>query len=177
MLRYIITRAGLAAIGKNGFRTAGREAIEATGLYWWTKYLPLHFLPIAYLRYGYGRRDAATDRKKRERLPFLEGVGDQTPALGFVAPLVFSGRSRERALDHPNLHARAKSFDKYSCQVVIDAPAFNFKHGDKIDPRDEVTRVTDQENKTLNDVFTEEFNASLRAVGITAPPRVYRTAA
>lgn len=176
MLKITITKSGIAAIGRRGFQEVGRESIRAAADYWWRKYLPLHFQNIAHLRYRYANRLPSTNRKKKDRLPFLEGVGDQTPAIGEKLPLVFSGRSRERALSHPNIKATAKNAETYNAQVIIDAPAFNFSAGKRINTRDEVTRDTPQENQTLEKIFAKEWDSRLRAKGLTAP-RIRKTIA
>lgn len=173
MIRITITRSGLAAIGKSGFREAGRLAIAATGLYWWTNYLPLHFQTIAHLRYKYASRDKRTNRLKAARAEWPFGENTEA-AIGEVKPLVFSGRSREKALSSPRIKAKATTFEKYRCEVIIDARAFNFGVGKRIDMRDEVTRFTAQEEKTMEDVFAAEWNKQLRARGLK---RTNRTAA
>lgn len=176
MLRITITRAGILAIGKKGFRDAGRAAIEAVGRYWWAKYLPLHYKNIAYLRYNYTPRDNRTKEMKRERKmwPFGE---HREKALGEQLPHVWSGRSRERALSTEKVRPKATSFEKYHVDVIIDAPAYNFSAGKRIDLRKEVTTLSTQEEKTLEQVFTREFNSQLRAQGLKAPRVTRRTAA
>jgi hypothetical protein len=176
MMRITITRSGLAAIGRRGFQEVGRNAIAAAGLYWWTKYLPLHFSNVAYLRYRYTTRDRRVEKLKRDRKPWPFGEHTE-PAIGEVKPLVWSGRSRETALSHPNINATAKNFQTYRADVVIDARAFNFGAGKRINMRDEVTRTTAQEEKTLENVFAAEWERQLIAKGLQAPKRVRRTAA
>lgn len=175
-MRITITRSGLATIGRNGFREAGRLAIHAAGLYWWQKYLPLHFSNIAYLRYRYASRDSRTSKYKRQRRPWPFGEHTE-PAIGEVKPLVFTGRSREAALRAPNIKSKAPNFETYRVEVIIDAPAFNFGAGKRIDMRDEVTRATPQELKTLDNVFVAEWNKELNRLGLRAPKRTRTIAA
>jgi hypothetical protein len=175
MMRISITRSGLAAIGKTGFRSVGRDAIYAAAFYWWSKLLPLHFQNIAYRRYNYAARDKRTNRLKRERRPWP--FGDHLePATGEVLPLVFSGRSRETALSHPNIKAKAKDYQTYQADVIINARAFNFGAGKRIDMRDEVTRTNDNEIQTMQRVFVAEFNKQAIARAAAAPKKT-RTAA
>lgn len=171
MLKIEITRSGLSTIGKRGFQDAGRAAISATGQYWFDTYLPLHFENVAYRRYRYKGRSNKYNESKAKKRKF----GDET-ALGEVKPLVFTGRSRERSLSSPNIKAKAPNYQTYRADVIIDAPAFNFGIGKRIDMRDEVTRFTPQEEKTMERVFTVEWNKQLNARGLKAP-RVRRRSA
>lgn len=176
MIRITITRSGLLAIGKKGFRDAGRAAIEAVGRYWWAKYLPLHYTNIAYLRYRYAARDKRTAELKRERKEWPFGE-NREKALGEVLPHVWSGRSRERALSTEKVRAKATSFEKYHVDVIVDAPAYNFSAGKRINLRKEVTTLSTQEEKTLDNLFTREFNSQLKAQGVKASRRIHKTAA
>lgn len=176
MLRIQITKSGLATIGKRAFQAAGRAAIAAAGLYWWTKYLPLHFQPIAYVRYRFASRDKRTNFYKRERRPWP--FGEHTaPAIGEVNPMVFTGYTREKLLSNPNIRAKAPSYDSYRCEVILDARVFNFSAGKRINLRDEITRDTPQEQQTLDGVFTRTWNTKLKAEGLKAPRRTIRIAA
>lgn len=167
MFKITITRTGLLAIGRNGYREIGRLAIRAAAEYWWAKYLPLHFQNIAYQRYRYPRRDKRTNALKIARKPWPFGEHLE-PAIGEVKPLVFSGRSRELALAAPHIHAVAKTFERYRSDTIINAPAFNFGVGKRIDMRDEVTRVNEQEIKTLERIFGAEWEAQLKTRGASA---------
>lgn len=167
MIRIQITKSGLATIGKRGFQDVGRQAIEKSVRYWWEKYLPLHFKNVAHLRYGYAGRDKRTNEMKRQRRPWPFGE-DRTPAVGEVAPLVFTGRSRERALSSPNISAKAPNYQKYVGQAIINAPAFNFGKGKRIDMRDEVTRLHPTEASMLEKIFVREWNRLLRLAGLRA---------
>lgn len=173
MLKFTITREGLSAIGKTGYRDAGREAVRAVGMYWWENYLRLHFENIAYLRYRYPGRNKKYEKAKLRGKKSPDGV----PAIGEVKPLVFTGRSRERALSSPNVKAKAKTYETYRADVIIDAPAFNFGIGKRIDMRDEVTRTTPQELVTLENIFVREWNKQLKARGLRAPRKTRQIAA
>lgn len=168
MLRILITKSGLATLGRRGFQEVGRLAIAAAALYWWTKYLPLHFQPVAHMRYRYQSRDKRTNELKRQRRPWPFGE-NLAPAIGEVKPLVFTGRSRARVLSHPNITAKAPNYQTYRATVTLDAPAFNFGVGKRIDMRDEVTRTTPQELVTLDNVYAAEFEKQLIARGAAAP--------
>lgn len=162
MIQIKITRSAISALGKNGIRQVGREAIGAAALYWWENYLPLHFQNIAYRRYGYQPRVGSTNRAKERRYKGPDGLR----AIGEVNPLVFTGRSRTAALEAPKIKAIAPNMLQSYATVTINAPAFNFGRGKRIDMRDEVTRVNAQETKTLNDVYVRKWNERLRAAGI-----------
>lgn len=167
MIKVTITRAGIAAIGKNGYREVGRIAIQDAAMQWFTSFLPLHFKRIAYRRYNYERRDKRTDRLKEARKPwpFGENTGK---AIGEAAPLVFTGRSREKALSAPNIKAKAKNYEHYQAVCTINAPAFNFGAGKRIDMRDEVTRFTKQELASMQKIFGRSFNSELKKRGVKA---------
>lgn len=164
MIRISITKSGLSTIGKNGFREIGRRSIETCVRYWWEHYLPLHFTPAAHLRYGYPPRGNNYRKAKIRRAAGSDGVR----AIGEDKPLVFTGRSRERALSSPNIKAKAPSFERYVGSAVINAPAFNFGAGKRIDMRDEVTRLNPTEAAYLDKLFTRTWNALARAAGLRA---------
>jgi hypothetical protein len=175
MIRVSITRSGIATLGKNTLREIGRLAIGKAALHWWTKYLPLHFQNIAYRRYNYAARDKRTNRLKAERRPWPFGEHLE-PAAGEVLPLVFSGRSREVALAHPNIKSKAKNFETFQADVIINARAFNFGAGKRIDMRDEVTRTNDIELSAMQRIFATDFNQQVAVKAASAPKRT-RTAA
>lgn len=173
MIRISITKSGLLAVGKKGFREIGRQSIEVCVRYWWEHYLPLHFQNVAFLRYGYASR-GPNYRKAKIR----QGVGaDGVRAIGEDKPLVFTGRSRERALSSPNISAKAPSFERYVGKAIINAPAFNFGAGARIDMRDEVTRLNPTEAAYLDNLFTRTWNRLARAAGLRATRQPVRTAA
>ncbi len=172
MLRIQITRSGLSAIGKRGYQEAGRLAIQAAAQYWFDSFLKLHFENIAYRRYRYANRNRKYEESKVKKRKADDGLH----ALGEVKPLVFTGRSRERALSAPNIKAKAPNYQTYRADVVIDAHAFNFGVGKRIDMRDEVTRFTPQEEKTMERVFAVEWEKQLIRLGAAAPRRTRRTA-
>jgi hypothetical protein len=164
MIRISITKSGLATIGKNGFREIGRQAIETCVRYWWEHYLPLHFTPAAHIRYGYASRGPNYRKAKLRGAAGSDGVR----AIGEDKPLVFTGRSRERALSSPNISAKSPSFERYVGKAIINAPAFNFGAGKRIDMRDEVTRLNPTEAAYLDKLFTREWNRLLRLAGLRA---------
>lgn len=176
MMRIQITKSGLATIGKNGFREAGRAAIRVPAEHWWKVYLPLHFKAIAYLRYNFASRDRRTSQYKRDRKPWPFGEHTE-PAIGEVKPMVFTGRTRERLTANQNIKVKAPNYQSYRADVILDAPALNFSAGKRIDLRDEITRDTPQERITMGQMFDREWNKQLKAQGLKAPRRTRRTAA
>lgn len=162
MLSITLTRKGVAAIGKRSLQRYGREAIYEAAVQWFEKYLPLHYKMTAYLRYRYAHRDPRTNELKRQRQPWPFGEHNEQPAIGQVLPHVFTGRSRERALSRPNVDARAPNYQTWIARVKIDAPAYNFSAGSRIDLRDEVTRHTPQELSAMKKTFTTGFTRRVR---------------
>lgn len=175
MIKVEITKSDLAAIGRNAFREIGRQAMKASINHWVQTFLPLHFTNVAYLRYRYARRDKRTDRLKSDRKPWPFGEHTQN-AIGEVKPLVFSGHTRQTATN-PRVETKAPNYETYEASAVMNAPAFNFGAGKRIDMRDEVTRVTPQEERTLEKVFAQEFENQLIARGRRAPRKTRRIAA
>lgn len=175
MIKIEITTSDLAVIGKNGFREIGRLAMQAAIEHWVKTFLPLHFTPIAHTRYKYRYRDKRTDRLKQARKPWPFGEHTQA-AIGEVKPLVFSGRSRELS-KNPRVTSKAPNFETYEASAVINAPAFNFGAGKRIDMRDEVTRYTPQEERTLEKIFAQEWENQLIARGRRQPRKTRRAVA
>ena len=157
MLKFTFTRKGVAAIGKRNLQQIGRNAIGAAAMQWFERYLPLHFQNIAYLRYRYAPRDKRTNVTKRVRGYWPFGENNDVRAIGEVLPLVFTGRSREQALSGPNIRTVAPNYKSYRADVVINARAFNFGAGKRIDMRDEVTRFTKAEESAMEKRFAKEF--------------------
>lgn len=162
-------------IGRRGYQEVGRAAIGAAVDYWLDKYLPLHFQNIAYLRYRYAPRDKRTAQLKRDRKPWPFGEHTES-AIGEVAPLVYSGRTRERA-KQARSESKAPNYQTYVGWAVINSPALNFSANSRIDLRDELTRLNSQEEITLGRVFGSEFERQLIARGAREPKQTRRIAA
>jgi hypothetical protein len=176
MIRFHVTKAGVAAIGKRGFQEIGRTALRFVAEHWWKVYLPLHFQTIAFLRYRFAARDARTNQYKRERRPWP--FGEHTaPASGEVKPMVFTGYTRERVTSAPNIHATAPNFQTYRAEVRLDAPALNFSAGKRIDLRDEITRDTPQEHVSNERLFHKHWNRLAHEKGLKATPQTKTIAA
>jgi hypothetical protein len=155
-----ITLDGIAGLKPSAIRAAARVAMQAVGDYWIANYLPLHFQNTAFFRYGYTPRNP--NYRKRKRAGAIIG-GAQ--AIGEDLPLVFSGRSRERA-KNARAVGKSPSSKQAFCDITIDAPALNFRPtGSRINMREEVTRVNRQEVETLADLFTMRFDQALVAAG------------
>jgi hypothetical protein len=161
MLTLLFTRTGIATIGRRNLQAYGREAIYESALLWWTRYLPLHYMQTAYLRYGFKHRDNRTNALKAAREPWPFGEHNELPAIGEELPHVFTGRSRERVLSAPSIEARAPNFETFVATVSIDAPAYNFSSGKRIDLRNEITRYTPMEASAMQKVFAKGFNGRI----------------
>lgn len=165
MLRIQMSRRGVAAIGRRTLQRIGREAIYASALQWFQRYLPLHYKNTAYQRYHYAARDKRTEDLKRHHQPWPFGEHNELPAIGEVLPHVFTGRSRERALSTQNIIAAAPNFETFRAEVHINAPAYNFSAGKRIDLRDEVTRHTPQEDSAMQQTFAKGFRRGVASSG------------
>jgi hypothetical protein len=161
---------GIAAMKASDIRAAARVAMQKVGDYWIKTYLPLHFENTAFFRYKYTPRNP---RYRKRKLNFGEIDGVQ--AIGEDRPLVWSGRSRERA-KAARAQGKSPSAKFAYADITIDAPALNFRPtGSRIDMRDEATRVNQQEVNTLGDLFAKEFDKELVTLG--AKKRRYRKVA
>src|ERR1700752_3250888 len=87
-----ITIDGVAGLKPSQIRAAARVAMQAVGDKWIAEYLPKHFTQAAPHRYGYAPRSQSYRRRKRYGAS-INGV----PSIREDKPLVWSGRSRERA--------------------------------------------------------------------------------
>lgn len=151
---------GLAALKANDIRAAARLAMQAVGDHWIRTYLPLHFQNTAFFRYGYTPRNPGYRKRKR-----AQAIIGEAQALGEDLPLVFSGRSRERA-KRARTEAKAPSRNRAFADVIIDAPALNFRPaGSRIDMRAEVTRVNQQEAEVLSDLLAKRLDQELVKAG------------
>jgi hypothetical protein len=162
MVKAEIILDGMAAMKPADIRAAGRAALRVVGMYWITNYLPLHFKKTAFQRYGYTPRNPSYSKRKR-----AGGTIGGVEAIGEDLPLVWSGRSRERSRNS-RFALENNSGNSVAGNVIINAPALNFRPtGSRIDMRDEVTRVNNQEIRTLADVFTRHFEDELQKRGAT----------
>lgn len=159
-VRASMTIDGIAGLKANDIREAARTALRAVGRLWIDKFLPIHFTNAANSRYGYTARSQYYRYRKRQKAE----IGGFR-AIGEDKPLVWSGRSRERA-KMARAEAKAPSSRSAYVDIIIDAPALNFKPtGSTIDMRDEVTRVIQPEIDELAALFVREFDAALEKKG------------
>lgn len=177
MISITLTKTDIATLGRRAFQAIGRKAIAAVLAHWASVFLPLHFKSVAHLRYPdvYQRRDRRTDQLKRERKPWPFGEHTQA-AIGEVAPLVFSGRTRERARN-PKIVTTARNYETYHGEAIMDVPSLNFSAGKRINTRNELLATNDQEWKTLNRIYGESYTAELVAAGLRSPRQTRRIAA
>lgn len=157
---------GLAALKPSQIRAAARVAMQAVGDRWVDRMLPLHFLQTAVARYGYAPRDPIYRRRKR--------LGAEIAGVASIKedkPLVWSGRSRERAREARAV-GKAPSSTKALAEITINAPALNFRYkGSKINMRDEVTRVLPAEAEILAALFVRIFENEITRMGRTTVRR------
>lgn len=142
-LSAVIVKPGLWGLSKSDYRDIGRNAIEAAGLLWHTKFKPLHFQLEAFERYAYRRRSKKWEAQKAKIHPEAGG-----------RPLVYSGQSEQLAKAANRIVARATTFDKYHADVTVSAPNLNFH-------ANEMTRTTPEEDEALADKFHDEFVAGM----------------
>lgn len=155
-----ITIDGIAGLKPSQVRAAARAAMKSVGDQWIKKFLPRHFNQRATARYGYTLRDPYYRRRKRRRQQ-INGVR----SIGEDKPLVWSGQSRERA-KAARTDAKAPSSTRAYADIVINAPALNFRYQDsRINMREEATRVLPAEAEELAALFVKTIDRELTRIG------------
>lgn len=149
-LKGYIIRVGLFGITKADMRDAGRAAMRLAGWMWHRRYKGFHFQSFAGAKYGYAQR---APRYKNSRFAF----GKQRTA-GPPRPLVFTGESERLAMASNKVVARATAFDRYHADVIVNAPALNYRNKNStIDMRKEMTTLLPAESKQLEAEFARGF--------------------
>lgn len=172
MITITITKSGVAGISKQTLRHVGRVAIRAAAILWWEKFLPIHFTKRAIRRYGYTPRKGEPGSGRKFRGSYAESKikqrsnGDGVKAIGENKPLVWSGRSRTQATQSQNIKAVASSFSNYRADVIIPANTLNFLRG-RINADTELRATTSAEEKEIEKVFADAFEAELNRLGRT----------
>ena len=150
---YII-RPGLFGLTKSDLRAIGRKAIENIGLMWHYKYKAFHFKSFAAAKYGYSPR---SPKYRNAEFAFGKRRNNGPPR-----PLVFTGESERLAMASNTVRAKATSFDKYHVEVIVNAPALNFKNKNTaIDMRREMTTVIPSELKAMELRFAQVFTKGI----------------
>lgn len=157
-----ITIDGVAGLKPSQIRQAARTAMQAVGDRWIKEYLPRHFTRYATARYNYTPRSLSYRRRKRYGAS-INGV----PSIKEDLPLVWSGRSRERAKG-ARTEAKAPSSTMAYADVVIDVPALNLRFkGSTINMREELTTVIPAEAEDLAARFVWVFEREIERMGRT----------
>lgn len=146
--KAVIVKPGLWGLTKKDIRDSGREAMRAPLLMWHRQMKHLHFQKFAVGKYGYKPNSAAYERRKLHDHPESEG-----------RPMVYSGDSESRAMASEGIKVKAKSWEKFSGEAIINAPTLNYQR-----LADQVTRVTPSELGTLQNEFATGFIANFLAM-------------
>lgn len=187
--KFVVKKTGFAAKLKQAqWNRVLKAGFQAAGTYWHINYLPGHFTEAGGKKYGYKKRSgereglaALKDARTREDLEKIAKEKGYKP--GWVnavlrskkknavlrssyyqkkkrhaekkglpfAPLVWSGESMNAAKKR-NVKATSKG-----ARVVLNVPNLNFQQN-----RDEVTRVTRDEARTLRRVFRDTVTDLLK---------------
>jgi hypothetical protein len=141
---------GMLGLTKADMRDAGRAGMKLAGWLWHRRFKPLHFLPNAGPKYGYTVRSRLYRNAQ-------EAFGKRrTP--GPIRPLVFTGQSESLALASNTVRARATGYTRYHADVIINAPALNYKNqNSSIDMRKEVTTLLPSETKAIEREFVRGY--------------------
>jgi hypothetical protein len=159
-LKVVIVKPGLWGLTKKDLRDAGREAIQYAGLYWHEHYKGLHFQVFAIPKYGYQRNTHDYERRKKREHPEAGG-----------RPMVYSGESERRAMASDKVRATAKSWEAFHADVVIDAPALNYRR-----LHDQMTKTTPAEELVLANEFARKFTSNFLAIGASRMETIRLTA-
>lgn len=175
LLRVEMILTGLAAVTPAMLRDSIRVAIGKAGEVWHKRFLPLHFTNAAYARYSAPFRQPGYEVAKRRRRENGQGVR----AIGEVKPNVWSGRSREQATGQRDVRAKAASHRNCYAEVVLHAPALNFKNPHtNVHPAAEIRYINEPERNVLQATFQLETARELGRRGHTRKVvRVYKSAA
>lgn len=128
---------------KRQVQRAARIALEAMGRQWHSQFLPLHFQPDAYARYGYRQRKGQ-GLDPQGRAFRRSTVGRKLRYKGHNLPLVFSGEGRMLALGPIRLRSSSQQ-----ARVLLPTK-FNYRNPkSRISMRDELTKLLPAERDTL----------------------------
>ena len=130
-----------------------KKSLRFALLTWRRTILPQHFTVAGARKYGFRRRTRKyLEAKMRKR--------------GHVRPLVSSGESERRS-------RRSRiTTTAFKGVATINAPALNFRpKGGRIDMRDEVTRLTQQDERKMFGAFRKRFHERLRRLRGTRKTR------
>jgi hypothetical protein len=118
-------------------------------LYWHEHFREKHFTHAGAREYGYTPRVGEAGSGRKFAGSYTER---KLKKHGHTRPLEFSGETRRRAAQTPNVRATSKS-----ARLRLDVPALNFKHPkSKVLARSEMIRISPAEQVILAREF-EEF--------------------
>lgn len=172
---------GFAAATKTDLRNMQRDTWAFTGKYWHRTYKAIKFTRAGARRYKYAPRKGdpgggrpfkgSYQEAKLLRKPFFsrdagDGFDSTAPLpIGEVKPLVWSGRSRASAKASRKVNATARSSGKGKVDIIINAPALNFKQPkSKTNPRAEVTATIPAEISQMEKISLQRFERNLNRV-------------
>lgn len=136
-----------------------RESLEQVGIYWHQNFRAKHFKPSGAKEYGYTKRkgEGLPSQSKEFRRSYM---GRKLRQRGHQKPLTWSGETEQRT------QIRDVRATRNKVRIVIHAPALNFRSaGSQINMREEMTTVSPAEQQVLTDVFQEEMQKRLDALG------------
>lgn len=115
-------------ISRREYQDMVRTALHAMGIHWHSHFLAKHFTFAGGMEYGYTKRTAEYEKRKAR-------------TKGHRQPLVWSGRSKERATSLREVRA---TFRK--AEIVLHAPALNFRNRhSQVNMIEEIRAVSDAE--------------------------------
>jgi len=146
MIVIRVTKTGATPdIAKRAFNNIKKRAYKSVGLFWHASGMKSeHFTDRGRRKHKYTPRKG--ERLARSSQAFKKSYsGRKLKKYGHLLPLVYSGVSRALALSGRRVTATSKGM-----RAIVSAPGLNRKHpNSKVDMRDEVTRVTPEEERTL----------------------------
>ena len=142
-----VLKRDLNRIVRNSLRLALQE--------WRRSILPVHFTAAGARKYGFRARTRKyRERKQREK--------------GHSRPMVWSGESEERSRRARITTTSRRGF------ATVNAPTLNLRpKGGRIDMRDELSRLTQQDERTMFSAFRKRFSKLLRRLrGVRSTKRI-----
>jgi hypothetical protein len=148
-LKATVTYKGfIPKMPKRAVNATLRESYRDVGYHFFDKNLPRRFTVGGGRTLGYDRRSPRYQNRKRS-------------LFGHTLPLVFSGKTRSRALSKSFTEIIAKATKGIGSLVLsVNVPALNFKHPKGPNTREEFERVSPREIGPLERVL--EISASNR---------------
>lgn len=161
MIIIKVTKTGSTPdVSKREFNRIKKRSYRSVGRFWHNSGMKAeHFTDKGRRKYKYAPRKG--ERLPRSSKAFKSSYsGRKLRQKGHLLPLVFSGDSRSLALSRRKVVATSKGM-----RAIVNAPGLNRRNpASKIDMRDEMTRVTPDEERTLIKLLGDRIERGFRQI-------------